>query len=459
MKRILATVVVIGVGTSPIAVADETGQESVSPSSGPTTSSTPSVTSAPDPTAGRTVTEPAAPVRRAARAAAAATATDISDRSAAALVDALAGTGITVSNVSYTGSPYAAGTFSGIDVGIDSGVVLTTGSVETEGGRYSSVLGPNARSNTSSQWGTGGDTALDEIVAPSSTHDAAVLEFDFVPTGDQVTFSYVFGSEEYPEYVGGFNDVFAFWVNGVNHATFTDQAGQTQPVSVSTINAGRNADLYIDNDVTHATRDTELDGFTTVMTFVAPVRKGQTNHVRLAIADAGDTLYDSAVLLGAGTFAANTIPVAQDVSGVGVRAGGRADIPLRGSDADGDAITYRLAQAPDPSTGTVTVDPDSGAAVFTAAPGFAGTATFTYIVSDGLADSAPATVTVEVARTPSPRAATASPSTASPTTVSPTTDSLAATGTGSAALGAIGAGLALAGAVLVAASRRSGRRG
>jgi hypothetical protein len=51
------------------------------------------------------------------------------------------------------------------------------------------------------------------------TFDATVLEFDFVPTFSTVQFQYVFSSEEYSDFSNtSFNDVFAFFVNGVNIA-------------------------------------------------------------------------------------------------------------------------------------------------------------------------------------------------------------------------------------------------
>ena len=60
-----------------------------------------------------------------------------------------------------------------------------------------------------------------------SAQDAAVLEFDFVPTDDTVQFRYVFGSNEYLTWINSmFNDVFGFFVSGPGiTGPFTSPAG------------------------------------------------------------------------------------------------------------------------------------------------------------------------------------------------------------------------------------------
>lgn len=224
------------------------------------------------------------------------------------LARVFAGSGVEISNVSYSGAPVAAGMFSGGTdiVGFESGIVLGTG-------RIRSVKGPNKVVDATTENGTPGDSLLDLLAGSGNpTMDAAVLSFDFVPHGSTITFQYVFASEEYNEYVNtGYNDVFAFYVNGENCAVVGEPA---LPVSINTINNGNpfgippvsHPELYRNNDIDSnggATIDTEMDGLTTVLTCTARVRPGVRNHMRLAIADVGDPAYDSNVFLRAGSLA------------------------------------------------------------------------------------------------------------------------------------------------------------
>lgn len=108
-----------------------------------------------------------------------------------------------------------------------------------------------------------------------------------MPTGNFIQFSYVFGSEEYNEWVGSqFNDVFGFFVNGVNYALIP---GTSTPVAINDVNNGANSAYYIDN--TSAFLDTQMDGLTKVLTLVAPVNSGVTNTMFIGIADAGDKFW------------------------------------------------------------------------------------------------------------------------------------------------------------------------
>lgn len=337
------------------------------------------------------------------------------------LAQSLVGEGVSISNVVYTGSPDSAGAFEGMGaIGFDSGVTLSSGNA-------TDVVGPNTDDARGTVMNTPGDPELEAITGLPS-YDAAVLEFDFVPSTDDLVFEYVFGSEEYPEYVdSSVNDVFAFFVNGTNCALVGDPQ---VAVSIDTINAGLNTDLYRPNHLTEASVwdpdleqyvmlpaqwewdgeqylpgpdavDTELDGMTTVLTCNASVNSGEVNHIKLAISDSGDAVWDSAVFIRAGSIRANTAPVATDDT-YSTQVDQALDVSAPGvltndTDADGDLLSASLGTGP--ANGSLTLAAD-GSFSYTPTPGFEGTDTFTYLASDGSLRSNVATVTITV--NPSP---------------------------------------------------------
>lgn len=218
----------------------------------------------------------------------------------------LVGNGVTVSNVQFTGSISARGSFTanGTNLGITSGVILSTGNI-------TDAIGPNNIGSKGIDLMQLGDANLDNITYPDLTQDAAVLEFDFVPTSDTVQFRYVFGSEEYLEFVNlGYNDVFAFFISGPGISGQQNIAlvpGTSTPVSIDNVNNLVNAAHYVDNGTgmtPSANPWIQYDGFTKVLVAKAAVQCGMTYHLKLAIADVGDGIYDSGVFLEAGSFSA-----------------------------------------------------------------------------------------------------------------------------------------------------------
>ena len=128
--------------------------------------------------------------------------------------------------------------------------------------------------------------------AGSSTLDAAILDIDFIPTGDVMTMEFVFSSDEYPEYQNSvYQDFVGVWINGtqVNMAVGN---GDADPGNVNSTN---NQNLY--NDNTSDQYNTEMDGFTVTLTLTIPVVHGSTNSIRIAIADVSDSSYDSNLLI------------------------------------------------------------------------------------------------------------------------------------------------------------------
>ena len=118
----------------------------------------------------------------------------------------------------------------------------------------------------------------------------------------------MFGSEEYPEYANSsFNDVFGFFLSGPGIAgIFTNNARNiatlpetNQFVSINNVNHINNSQFYINNS---GGLTIQYDGFTTVLKANATVIPGETYHIKLAIADVSDNIYDSGVCIKAGSF-------------------------------------------------------------------------------------------------------------------------------------------------------------
>ncbi len=211
-------------------------------------------------------------------------------------------------NINYTGHADGIGYFNSIgtafDTVISNGIILASGDVNN-------AIGPNNSGSISTGWGTPGDADLDNLI-PQTTNDAAVLTFDFVPSSDTLTFNYVFGSDEYLEYVNSsFNDVFAFLLTGPNPAggnyvleNIAVVPGTTTAVSINNVNTTSWPTYYVVNG-TGASPDNEpiqYDGFTYGLSATALVTPCETYYIKLAVADAGDTALDSGVFLEAGSF-------------------------------------------------------------------------------------------------------------------------------------------------------------
>ena len=231
----------------------------------------------------------------------------------------LIGSGVTATNVVFTGNvANAICSFtngSTTNLGLDNGVILSSG-IAGEAANPASFF-------ASTNNGAAGDPDLDALPGVMGTNDAAILEFDFIPQSDTLTFRYVFGSEEYPEYVNSYNDVFAFFITGPNPAggSYTNEnialiPGTTLPVSINNVNNGTtntgpcvNCEYYIDN-----TGGTTIayDGFTTVLEAIAILTPCSTYHMKLTIADDLDYIFDSGVFLEANSFSAQGLTISSN---------------------------------------------------------------------------------------------------------------------------------------------------
>ncbi|MGA2677936.1 MAG: choice-of-anchor L domain-containing protein [Sedimentisphaerales bacterium] len=240
------------------------------------------------------------------------------------LANTLLGSGIDlVGNPQYTGASAASGTFKGglaAGIGIESGIILTSGLA-------TNALPPdNGKASTDN--GMPGDSDLNALLqarggssAGLVTYDAAVLEFTFNSQGGNLFFNFVFASSEYNQYVNSqFNDVFGFFLDGVNIALIP---GTTTPVAINTVNGGNplgtnasNPQYFHNNSLSDGGPfySIHYDGFTSVFTAHALNLSSGTHTIKLAIADTSDHVLDSAVFIQAGSFSdkASSDPISVD---------------------------------------------------------------------------------------------------------------------------------------------------
>lgn len=264
----------------------------------------------------------------------------------------LVGKGMAVENVKLTGRKHGICYFymdSNI-LGMKSGILLSTGNVFD-------ICRPNSAPGTSGYVTESGrkyksDKDLN-VVCRGRTYDVMALEFDFIPFHNHMTFRFVFASEEYREYVGSrFNDVFAFFVNGdsIRKRNLAVIPGTKTPITVNTVNHTSNRDYFINNDYflnygvqkdvnfkpnlpymklmfykifkkreqnkegffsmagqkrklnSNLVNNLEYDGFTKVITASIFIRPYKKYHMKIAIGDVGDMIFDSGVFLEALSF-------------------------------------------------------------------------------------------------------------------------------------------------------------
>jgi hypothetical protein len=256
-----------------------------------------------------------------------------------------------ISNATNIGAVEARGVFTnGFLAGfpLNYGVILSTGYI-------TNAIGPNNDSgftaggagtnypNGPSNLGQHDDSDLNQLVGTDPKYDAAVLEFDITPTNSfTLQFRYIFASEEYPEYIGnensGYNDPMAIfvttnedganWVCNVTNDLAVVPGLTNVPISVNNINGGytnsysgahvapTNVQYYVDNhdpdnqdspNLTYSSvppyaapvpvYNLQYDGFTTLQTVQTNLSAHVTYHIKIAIEDYLDPVWDSAVFI------------------------------------------------------------------------------------------------------------------------------------------------------------------
>lgn len=234
--------------------------------------------------------------------------------SPSALINSLIDPSVTVTNVTEDCDKNALNigrgdfTFLGPGFNLNQGLLLTTGKALL-------ALGPNLVGNAGLGslligGGSSTDNDLQALVGNVNLYDLCKLEFDMVPAHDTLSITYSFGSEEYPEYAppldnsGMFNDVFGFFITGPGFngtVNFAVIPGTTDRVCVNNINTINNPSLFNDNKFGVSL---QYDGYTKNITSKVAVIPGRKYHIKLAIADVGDSYYDSGIFIQAGSVSA-----------------------------------------------------------------------------------------------------------------------------------------------------------
>lgn len=217
-----------------------------------------------------------------------------------------------VSNVSVSGGNFITGEKSwgyfnanGSTFPFADGVILSTGKIID-------AQGPNSFiSDDGNGMGWIGDLDLNAALSLSNTLNATVLEFDFIPLGNQISFDYIFASEEYHgNATCTYSDGFAFLLKEVGSPTYQNLAlipNTTIPVKVTSVHPDipgacpAQNEQYFDafNDTEYPTN---FNGQTKVLTAKSVVIPGRQYHIKLVIADEGNYRYDSAIFLKGSSF-------------------------------------------------------------------------------------------------------------------------------------------------------------
>lgn len=218
---------------------------------------------------------------------------------------------VTVSGWDFgTGKSYGYFEANGSAFPFENGVIISTG-------KASSAIGPNSSLLSEGPTNWSGDTELQQAINENNTINATVIEFDFLPFANKISFEYIFSSEQYLSNPNSnqcnFSDGFAFLLREANEAQYTNLAvvpGTSIPVKIPTVRGSGTIcppanEQYFDafNGTEHPTN---FNGQTKILKAESSVTPGVLYHIKLVIADQGNNLYDSAIFLGGGSFSIET---------------------------------------------------------------------------------------------------------------------------------------------------------
>ena len=205
----------------------------------------------------------------------------------------------------------------------DNGLVLSSGNVDD-------ITGPESGTISDGGWDWPGDSDLEANVSTvdaGDSNNASIVEFDFIPVVDYMSFDFIFASEEYGTFQCDYSDAFAFLLTYPDGSVLNlaKVPGTDDEVSVFSVRDEAYNDwcdsvnpewfdmYYGDGGQPPLSDPINIIGYTKVMTAAAEVIPGELYHIKLVIADALDDQLDSAVFIGGGTFRIGSPDLGEDI--------------------------------------------------------------------------------------------------------------------------------------------------
>ena len=232
---------------------------------------------------------------------------------------------ITSSTGSDFGSTNGIGYFeaNGSSWPFENGLIMTSGDVANAPGPESGVL----LDGTYAWPGDGDLEAFIPGLNAGDTNNASIIEFEFVPVSNSMSFDFIFAAEEYGTFQCTFTDAFAFLLtdSAGNTTNLAIVPGTDDPISVLTVrddqyngacesvNEEWFANYYGPGGLPPLTSPTNFIGHTEVMTASATVIPNEVYTIKLVVADDGDTIYDSAVFIDGGSFDIGQLDLGEDI--------------------------------------------------------------------------------------------------------------------------------------------------
>ncbi len=220
------------------------------------------------------------------------------------------GTQVRLTKTTCGNGKFNFGTFNATDnsdLGLGTGIVLSSGDIRK--------INQPAELLSSTSLKLRGDADLDSlsiIEGGSISRDACVIEFDVFANTDEINFEYIFGSEEYPEFISDptFYDIFALMIDGPgiigDPKIFPKKNLAVLPngtqISIGQVNSTSNYEFYRNNfdgkEMVYNGLTTGRNGLKKTLTASSKVIPCNTYRLKLAIADRGDENFDSGVFIG-----------------------------------------------------------------------------------------------------------------------------------------------------------------